>query len=210
MRTSVARRRGFLGSDVPHSVSVTPVAPVLRIARLHPSLSQPGEHRRRIDPHPPPDPRQRAALLIEPYRRVDLARREATSPHRHIVPMQDPTHRSPVNLELLAQLVDSRACRVARDELLDLLAVELSGGARHSATSSGTQRLGRVGQPPDRKTESGTGERDHRLGVVVSRSRGRGNGTTSDPVGTVGSGEGFEVTFVAGGFEWRFRRRWQG
>jgi len=30
----------------------------------------------------------------------------------------------------------------------------------------------------DRKTKPGTGERNHRLGVMASRSRGRGNGTT--------------------------------
>ena len=55
------------------------------------------------------------------------ARGQAASPHRHIVPLQDLTHRPPVDVEPVAELVDGGTCRVARDELLDLLAVELPG-----------------------------------------------------------------------------------
>ena len=77
----------------------------------------------------PPDPCQRPALPVEPHRLVDLAEAEATPPHRHTVPMQDPTHRPPVDPELAAKLVDGRAGHVARNELLNLLALELPGRA---------------------------------------------------------------------------------
>lgn len=85
------------------------------------------QHRRRIDTHLLPDPRQRPALPAEPDSLVDLVGSEAASPHRHVVPMQGPTHRPPVNPELFAELVDRRASLVPRDEFLDLLALKLSG-----------------------------------------------------------------------------------
>lgn len=97
----------------------------LRISHPYPSLSESGEHRRRIDPHPLTEPCQRPTLPIEPDGLVDLAEGKATPPHRHIVPMQDLAHRPPVNPELVAELVDSRTSLVTGDEFLDLLALKL-------------------------------------------------------------------------------------
>lgn len=97
--------------------------PPPRISHPHPSLPKLGEHRRGIHTHPLTDPRQRPALSVELHRLVDLGRGQAGSSYQHAVPVQDPTHRPPVNPEL----VDSRAGLVTGDELLDLLALKLPG-----------------------------------------------------------------------------------
>lgn len=62
-------------------------------------------------------------------------------------------HRPPVDLELVAQLVDGRAGLVPSDELLDLLAVDLPGRARQPASPSFTERLGLVGQPTEQQLQ---------------------------------------------------------
>jgi hypothetical protein len=90
-----------------------------------PSFPKPGEYRRWVHTHSLTEPRQRPALPVEPDSLVDLDRRETPPPHRNIVPMQDRTHCSPVKHEPFVELVDGGTCHVPRDELLDLLAVEL-------------------------------------------------------------------------------------
>ncbi len=113
----------------------------MRVPHPDPPLLEPGKHRRGIDAHPLTDLRQRQALLVEVDSLVGLVGGEAASPHRHVVPMQDLAHRPPVDAKLFAELVDSCAGRVPRDEVLDLLTVELPGRARYPASSSRTARI---------------------------------------------------------------------
>lgn len=79
-----------------------------RVADPRASLPEWRKHRTRIDPHEPTDQRQRPALLVELDSLVDLVREETTSPHRHIVTMQELAHRPPVGAELVTQFVDGR------------------------------------------------------------------------------------------------------
>jgi hypothetical protein len=103
-------------------------------------------HCRWIDAHPFGDPCQRPASFIQPHRFIDLPRHEPAATHGHAVSAQDLTDRSPVDPELLAELVDRRSDQVTRDELFDLLFVKLLRGARSSASSRRTRWCGSGGQ----------------------------------------------------------------
>jgi hypothetical protein len=57
---------------------------------------------------------------------VDLFGGESTSPHRHLVPVEDVADCPPFDAESGGWFVHRRSGQVARDEFLDLVGVELA------------------------------------------------------------------------------------
>lgn len=88
-------------------------------------LPQFGQHGGVVDVEVFADPCQRPAEVVEVDGVVDLVGGEATSAHRHSVPVEDVADRSSVDAEPGTQLVGGGARQITLDQRLDLVGVEL-------------------------------------------------------------------------------------
>lgn len=75
------------------------------------------------------DPCEREPVLVQPDRFIRLLGAEPLVSHLDAMPFQDDAHRSPIDVELVTELIDRRSALVALDQFLNLPRIQPASGA---------------------------------------------------------------------------------
>jgi hypothetical protein len=144
---------GDLGADIPHGVSLAPIAP----APVYPASAHlaPGAWQAPwSDRHPSTHRSAPATSLLRraapPRRSARRTGRVCASAHRADARSHSPFADQPRTVRRAGRQLPGL---VSRDQFLNLLAVQLPGGARHPASPGRTKWPRRLGKPPEQRLQ---------------------------------------------------------